>query len=203
MTDYQDLVKKLALINEGASIVSLDVNASCDDVQDIKSVIVGIMLNSGAQISATFQAPCFDTLLDSLETFFNVQSQIIEQAIEQVNVMAGTDDGSEMSAEMPDEMEFEIGGEIAPEAEIEGPPAEDELGFELPIDQEDDLADTDVVVDPDALEPETGDDVDINDARYSHNYSFRNKGTGLFQSLTGEQRIKKGALRTAKKRLGN
>lgn len=203
MTDYQDLVKKLTLINEGASIVSLDVNASCDDVQDMKSVIVGILLSSGAQISATFQAPCFDTLLDSLETFFNVQSQIIEQAIDQVNVMAGTDDGSEMPTDMPDEMEFEFGGEMSPEAEIEGPPAEDELGFELPVDQEDELADDDVVVDVDQLASETGDDVDINDARYSHNYSFRNKGTGLFQSLTGEQRIKKGALRTAKKRLGN
>jgi hypothetical protein len=68
---------------------------------------------------------------------------------------------------------------------------------------EEEPVENDVVVDTDDMGPEIGNDVDTDEARYSHNYSFRNNGTGLFQSLTGQQRIKKGALRTARRRLGN
>lgn len=210
MDEYQNLIKKLSLINEGASIVTLDVNASSNDAQQLKTVLVGLTLSNGAQISATFQAPCFETLLESLETFFNVQAQVIEQAIEQVNVMAATDDGQAamdpMAGGMEPGMDQDMGMEIEPEAapvEME-PEGGDEYSFDLGAGEpEDDLADGDVVVDTDEMEPEMGDDVEADEARYSHQYSFRNKGTGLFQSLTGQQRIQKGALRTARKRLGN
>lgn len=231
MNDYQDLVKKLSQINEGASIVTLDVNSSSNDMQQLKSVLVGMVLSSGAQISATFQAPCYDTLLDALETFFNVQAQIVEQAIDQVNIMSAND-GQEapiqpgmdagmgmapaMDAGMGDDMDIgaSIGGEMEPEddsipafdanGEPNGIGGEDEYGFDLGSDEPmgDDLTGDDVVVDTDDMAPEVGTDVDADEARYSHNYSFRNNGTGLFQSLTGEQRIKKGALKTAKRRLG-
>lgn len=220
MDNYQDLVKRLTQINEGASIVSLDVSASGDELQGVKSVLVGILMSSGAQISATFQAPCFETLLDALETFFNVQSQIVSQAIEQVNVMAGSepapapmggmpggmgmDDGmgDEMGMDQGMGMEPDLGADIG--ADMGGDVAGDEMGFELGADApSDDIGGDDVVIDTDSMGPEIGDDVDTDEARYSHNYSFRNTGTGLFQSLTGQQRIQKGALRTAKKRLGN
>lgn len=209
MSDYQDLIKKLSQINEGASIVSLDVNASANDQQQIKTVIVGVVLNSGAQISATFQAPCFETLLDALETFFSIQGQVIEQAIDQVNVMASTCqdmnpvEPSTVPVQMEpmgdDEYSFDLGGD---ESGME-PEMGHEAGGEMEPEMDDDITDNDVVVDPDEMEPEMGDDVDTDEARYSHNYSFRNNGSGLFQSLTGAQRIQKGALRTAKKRLGN
>ena len=205
MNDYQDLVKKLSKIYESTSIVTLDVNASSNDAQQLKSVLVGIVLSNGAQISATFQAPCFDTLLDSLETFFNVQAQIVEQAIDQVNVMAASDVGDSemgMDAGMDFNPEMGIEPEMGPE-EME-PAGEDEYEFELGSsdDVDQDITDSDIVVDTDEMAPEIGDDVDTEEARYSHNYSFRNNGTGLFQSLTGQQRIQKGALRTARKRLG-
>lgn len=197
MDNYQDLVKRLAQINEGASIITLDVNASSNDQQQIKTVLVGLTLSNSAQISATFQAPCFETLLEALETFFSVQAQIVGQAIEQVNVMAAScEDGEPEMGPMGADMGSEP-------AEME-PMGDDEYSFELGSDEpEDDLTGDDVVVDTDEMEPEVGDDVEADEARYSHNYSFRNTGTGLFQSLTGQQRIQKGALRTARKRLGN
>lgn len=211
MNDYQDLVKKLAQINEGASIVTLDVNASSNPEQQIKTVLVGITMSSGATVSMTVQAPCFETLLDSLETMFSVQAQIIDQAIDQVNVMASTDDGSsemggmgmqptEMEPMGDDEYSFSIGdgeGSMGDDTM----PAFDQNGDPNGIDM--DGESDDVVVDPDMMEPEIGDDVETEEGRYSHNYSFRNKGTGLFQSLTGQQRISKGALKAAKRRLGN
>lgn len=214
MDDYQELVRKLALINEGASIITLDVSAASNDAQQIKSVLVGISLSSGAQISATFQAPCFETLLDALETFFSVQNQVIEQAMDQVNVMASTGDDMDMGGPAGD-VEFmspdidpaamggdDMGGDMM--ATVDPEPEDDEYSFAIGSDAEEqpEIVPDDVVVDTDELEPEIGDDVKVDDARYSHNYSFRNKGSGLFQSLTGQQRIQKGALRTAKKRLG-
>ncbi|MCK9529382.1 MAG: hypothetical protein M0R77_02265 [Gammaproteobacteria bacterium] len=207
MNDYQDLIKKLAQINEGASIVSLDVSVASNDDQQLKSVMVGLTLSSGSTASMTIQAPCFETLLDSLETLFSVQGQIVEQAIEQVNVMASTGDAepemddmamapTEMEPMGDDEYSFSIGdGEEGVGDEME--PTDMEPGME-----DDQLADDDVVIDPDSMEPEAGEDVDTDEARYSHQYSFRNKGTGLFQSLTGQQRISKGALKAAKRRLG-
>lgn len=212
MNDYQDLVKKLALINEGASIITLDVNASSNDQQQLKSVLVGITLSSGAQISATFQAPCFETLLDALETFFSVQGQVIEQAMEQVNVMASTGEdmapavGQVGDVEMmsPDMDPAAMGDDEMALATVNPEPEGDEYSFEIDPDAGDEeIVPDDVVVDADELKPEIGDDIKVDDARYSHNYSFRNKGAGLFQSLTGQQRIQKSALRTAKKRLGS
>lgn len=204
MDNYQELVKKLAKIYEGASIVTLDVNASSNDAQQLKTVLVGMTLSSGASVSMTFQAPCFETLLDSLETTFSVQAQIVEQAIEQVNVMASTGDAEPEMGGMPGEMEpegddeysFALGGDDDGEM---GP----EMGPEMDTGMGEEPVDGDVVVDTDEIEPEMGDDVDTDEARYSHQYSFRNKGTGLFQSLTGQQRIQKGALKAAKRRLGN
>lgn len=206
MDDYQSLVKKLAQINEGASIVTLDVNASSNPEQQLKTVLVGITMSSGASVSMTVQAPCFETLLDSLETMFSVQAQIIEQAIDQVNVMASTDEvqpemGMQPTSMEPmgdDEYSFSIGNG---EGEMDDTmPAFDANGEPNGVDM--DGESDDVVVDPDMMEPEVGDGVETEEGRYSHNYSFRNKGTGLFQSLTGQQRIQKGALKTAKRRLG-
>ena len=221
--DFYNLINKLNQINEGASIISLDVNAVDNQAQNIKSVMVGIALNSGAQISATFQAPCYETLMDSLEKFFQIQEQIVQQAIEQVSIMAEEDADSAMvqdpgmgvyddpasmgGEEIPtDDIggEFDAGMEPGMEPETDDTiPAFDAGGEPNGIPAgEDEVAD-DVVVDPDAMEPEIGDDVDTDEARYSHNYSFRQSNGGLFQSLTGQQRIRKGALRSAKKRLGN
>lgn len=218
MTDYQDLIKKLAQINEGASIVTLDVTASSNEEQQLKTVLIGLTLSSGATASMTVQSPDFETLLDSLETIFSVQGQIIEQAIDQVNVLASTDQYGEMDGGMGGEMApmgiapagdedigFALGGD---DSDIEGDdtiPAFGDDGEPNGIDYgaEGEPAEGDVVVDTDELAPETGDDVETEEGRYSHNYSFRQKGTGLFQSLTGQQRISKGALKAAKRRLGN
>lgn len=204
MNEYQDLVRKLALINESASIISLDVTASSNDAQQLKCVLIGLTLSNGASASMTVQSADFDSLLEALETIFTVQGQIIEQAIDSVNVMATTDCGGEEMGPMEPGM-VAVGGELGLDGgEI---PADGEVDFTVGDGLGDDMVggepEADVVVDDGEFEPEIGPDVETEEGRYSHNYSFRNKGTGLFQSLTGQQRISKGALKAAKRRLGN
>lgn len=209
MDNYQDLIKKLAQINESASITTLDVNASSNDQQQIKTVMVGMTLSSGASVSMTAQASDFEALLDALETLFSVQSSIVEQAIEQVNVMASCGESEQPGMDPMGGMggDMSMGSEEPADGsdvtfDLTGGEGDIDLGME-PGSEDDQLADTDVVVDNDELAPEVGDDVETDEGRYKHNYSFRNKGTGLFQSLTGQQRISKGALKAAKRRLGN